>query len=408
MLHSGNHTKPICLTTLSFLPFSYSADSDLPKRTPAVPTPACLRLTSPPMALLTVKELKTSQGCGPDSIRPKVLKELAPSIAPILQIIFAKSLKTHQVSEDWKQALISPIYKKGDRDCPSNYRPISLTCICSKLMEHIVTSSMITHLERHNILYHLQHGFRHGRSCETQILELTTTLQANLNDRSQTDLIIMDFSKAFDKVSHPKLLAKLDHYGIRNDALKWISCFLNNRQQSVVVDGAQSHYLPVLSGVPQGSVIGPTLFLIYINDLPDYVNSAVHLFADDTIMYLTVHNEDHCDQLQADIDQLQLWEKHWSTEFNPEKCVLLRITRKRTAIERQYTLHRKFLKEVKNTKYLGVHLSSDMKWNCHIDNITSRANRALGFVKRNLRVKSRTLKERAYLSLVTAADRVLQ
>ena len=144
-----------------------------------------------------------------------------------------------------------------------------------------MTSSMITHLERHNILYHLQHGFRHGRSCETQIIELTTTLQANLNDSSQTDLIIMDFSKAFDKVSHPKLLAKLDHYGIRNDALKWISCFLNNRQQSVVVDGAQSHYLPVLSGVPQGSVIGPTLFVTYINGLPDYVNSAVHLFADD-------------------------------------------------------------------------------------------------------------------------------
>ena len=101
-----------------------------------------------------------------------------------------------------------------------------------------MTSSMITHLERHNILYHLQHGFRHGRFYETQILELTTTLQANLNDRSQTDLIIMDFSKAFDKVSHPKLLAKLDHYGIKNDAFKWISCFLNNRQQSVVVDGA--------------------------------------------------------------------------------------------------------------------------------------------------------------------------
>ena len=201
--------------------------------------------------------LKPHKAAGPDSIRPKVLKELAPSIAPILQIIFAKSLKTHQVPEDWKQALISPIYKKGNRDCPSNYLPISLTCICSQLMEHIVTSSMITHLERHNILYHLQHGFRHGRSCETQILELTTTLQANLNDRSQTDLIIMDFSKVFDKVSHPKLLAKLDHYGIRNDALKWISCFLNNRQQSVVVDGAQSHYLPVLSRVPQGSVLVP-------------------------------------------------------------------------------------------------------------------------------------------------------
>ena len=117
-------------------------------------------------------------------------------------------------------------------------------------------------------------------------------------------------------------------------------------------------------------------------------------------MYLTVHDEDHCDKLQGDIDQLQLWEKHWSTEFNPEKCELLRITRKTTAVERQYTLHGKVLKELKNTKYLGVHLSIDLKWNYHIDKITSRANSALGFVKRNLQVKSCTLKDRAYLSLV--------
>ena len=167
-----------------------------------------------------------------------------------------------------------------------------------------------------------------------------------------------------------------------------------------MVNGTQSSYLPVLSGVPQGSVIGPTLFLIYINDLPEYVDSTVHLFADDTVMYLTIHNEDHCAQLQRDINQLEIWENHWSMNFNPDKCELLRITRKRTVIEQQYTLHGQVIKEVNTAKYLGVHISGDLKWNHHIGKITSKANRTLGFVKRNLRVKSRTLRERAYLSLV--------
>ena len=179
--------------------------------------------------------------------------------------------------------MITRVYKKGSRDCPANYRPISLTCICSKPPEHIVTSNLITHFTEHNILYNLQHGFRHGRFCETQLLELTSTLQANLNARAQTDLIIMDSSKAFDKVCHKKLLSKLDFYGVRSNTLQWISCFLEGRQQYVVVDGAQSSYTDVLSGAPQGSVIDPTLFLVYINDLPDYVSSTVHLFADDTV-----------------------------------------------------------------------------------------------------------------------------
>ena len=379
---------------------SPTINSNLPKETcspyPDMPE---IHITTNGVAS-QLNNLKPYKAAGPDAIRPKVLKELSQSIAPILQIIFTKSLQSNQVPDDWKQALITPVFKKGDRDCPSNYRPISLTCICSKLMEHIVTSNMIKHLEQHNILYYLQHGFRHGRSCETQILELTTTLQANLNDRMQTDLIIMDFSKAFDKVCHTKLLTKLDYYGIRNNTLKWISCFLNNRKQCVVVNGTQSSYLPVLSGVPQGSVIGPSLFLIYINDLPEYVDSTVHLFADDTVMYLTVHNEDHCAQLQRDINQLEIWENHWSMNFNPDKCELLRITRKRTVIEQQYTLHGKVIKEVNTAKYLGVHISGDLKWNHHIGKITSKANRTLGFVKRNLRVKSCTLRERAYLSLV--------
>ena len=140
---------------------------------------------------------------------------------------------------------------------------------CSKLLEHIITSNITHHLREHNILYHLQHGLRSGWSCETQLQELTATLYSNLAARKQTDLIILDFLKAFDKVCHAKLFSKLDYYGIRCDAFNWIKDFLTNRKQSVVVDGEQSSYLPVLSGVPQDSAICPALFIIYTNDLPE-------------------------------------------------------------------------------------------------------------------------------------------
>ena len=146
--------------------------------------------------------------------------------------------------------------------------------------------------------------------------------------------------------------------------------------------------------------MGPILFVIYINDLPEYVKSTVHLFADDTLMYLSVHKKYHCAQLQADINQLELWEQHWSMDFNPDKCEVLRITRKRIVINKQYTLHGKVLKEVRNAKYLGVYMSQDLKWNHHIGKVTSKANCTLGFVRRNLRVKSCLLKERAYFTLV--------
>ena len=270
--------------------------------------------------LKLLQNLKPNKAAGPEAIRARVLKELAPSIAPVLQLIFTRSLTTYTVPDDWKMAMITPIFKKGDRDSAANYRLILLTCICSKLMEHIVTNSIMTHLDHHNILYHLQHGFRQGRSCETQLLELTTKLFSNLASGKQTDLIVMDFAKAFDKVCHKKLISKLEYYGIRENTLKWITSFLNNRQQCVVVDGEQSSYLPVKSGVPKGSTIGPTLFLIYINDLPDFVESNVHLFAVDTVMYLSIDSQDSCNQLQADLNNLELWEQDWLMSFNPDKC----------------------------------------------------------------------------------------
>ena len=158
-------------------------------------------------------------------------------------------------------------------------------------MEHIIASNTVKHLDSHGLMYDLQHGFRERRSCEAQLVSLIENLARKSSQGKQTDLILLDFSKAFDKVSHTKLLMKLHSYGIRGSTLSWVQAFLSYREQKVVIEGEESDSVPVTSGVPQGSVLGPILFLVYINDLPQDIVSQVRLFADDIAIYLTLEDK---------------------------------------------------------------------------------------------------------------------
>ena len=204
--------------------------------------------------------LNGGKASGPDELPNLILKNAANEISPFLKIIFDQSLQTGKLPDDWVEANVAPVFKKGDRHSPANYRPISLTCVCAKLLEHIICKQIMSHFSENKMLTPVQHGFRSKHSCESQLLITTDEFIQNFESKTQTDVVVLDFSKAFDVVPHQRLLHKLDHYGIRGTTLNWIQNFLTNRTQKVVVDGSSSESARAGAGVPQGTVLGPYSF----------------------------------------------------------------------------------------------------------------------------------------------------
>ncbi|CAH1273383.1 Hypp5110 [Branchiostoma lanceolatum] len=366
---------------------------------PVAPTIPSLNISVEGVAK-QLSSLNPSKSTGPDGIPPRLLKTVAEQIAPILQTIFSQSISTGDVPEDWRTANIAPIFKKGDRTMPSNYRPVSLTSVCGKVLEHIVHSHMMKHLDTYGILSPAQHGFRKGLSCESQLVLTLQDLAKNLDHNKQVDAAVLDFSKAFDTVPHERLLSKLKHYGISDLLQSWLRAFLTERTQRVVFDGGTSKAVRVTSGVPQGTVLGPLLFLLYINDLPNSVDSHVRLFADDCLIYRTISKPSDAQALQSDLDALSEWQNRWLMSFNPSKCHILHITRKKHPTLTQYSLCGEALTGVKSHPYLGVQLSDDLRWDTHINHATSKAGRVLGVIRRNLTHCPSRVKATCYKALV--------
>ena len=212
--------------------------------------------------------------------------------------------------------------------------------------------------------------------------------------RRGLDCLFFSFLILFDKVPHPKLLVKLQQYGIRGQLHRWINSFLSNISQTVVLEGAKSEEVKVTSGVPQGSVLGPILFTIFINDLPKVVDSQVRLFADDCIIYRPVTKSGDAEYLQADINNLMSWAEEWSMFFNPEECEVIRVTNKKKPLNYVYKMSDHMLKSVEDKKYLGVTLQKNLNWNKQVQIVTTKANNTLNLIRRNIGGCPRPVKER--------------
>ena len=273
------------------------------------------------------------------------------------QIINGKKSKNKVLPTQWKTANVTPVHKKGPKDEPSNYRPISFTSIPCKMLEHIVLHYLNETLD--NVLYNRQHGFRKGLGCETQLCATYHDLAKAIENGSPVHGVVLDFRKAFDKVPHNLLMQKIRQITDINPSIaNWIQRFLTERTQRVAVRGILSTNLPVPSGVPQGSVLGPRLFLIYINDLPE---CNVSLYANDTRLYSEVNSHENKRCFQMKIDALHEWSNKWTMPFNTKKCEVI-ILGKGSLTDPEYTLGGIPLKFVQQTRYLGVEMQSNLRF----------------------------------------------
>lgn len=347
-----------------------------------------------------IGNLKISTSAGVDNINSKILKNTVLISSKILCYIFQQSLSSGLLPTDWKIAKVIPIFKSGNKNSPHNYRPISLTCICCKLLEHIIASHIYAHLEHNSFFFPQQHGFRKGLSCDTQLLEFTTDLHSNMDANLQTDCIFLDFAKAFDCVAHSRLFSKLSALCLDSLTLSWLRNFLSFRQQFTSANSFTSSLCDVTSGVPQGSVLGPLLFLIYINDLPTGISSNLRLFADDCIIYRSIKStEDHL-VLQNDLILIAKWCDKWQMSLNSTKCKVITFSRKRINSDFSYLIDSTLVSQASSYKYLGVHLKHNLSWDMHINTITAKASRSLGYLRRNLWNSPSSLRQLTYETIV--------
>lgn len=350
--------------------------------------------------LMTSKlnSLNVSKSQGPDEVHGKLVMELSQEIAPSLLNLFRASLEEGVVPQDFRDAIVVPLHKKGSRDKAENYRPISLTSIIGKIFESIIKDSIARFLKENNLIRDSQHGFTSGRSCLTNLLDFIENVTRELDNGNCVDVLYLDFAKAFDKVPHKRLLSKLEAHGITGNILRWVDSWLSNRRQKVSVEGELSEWAAVKSGVPQGSVLGPLLFLIYINDIDQDIVSKFSKFADDSKVAKIVNNLDDAEILRNDIVKLQNWTLDWQMEFNSEKCKVMHIGRK--SLNSEYALNNTILKSTEEERDLGVLVDKSFKFSEHCNKVANSANAVIGMIKRTITCRKKDIMVKLYKALV--------
>ena len=333
-----------------------------------------------------LEKLNIYKSMGPDGIHPRLLKELAIPLSKPLARIFNKSLIECQLPDDWKQATVSAIYKKGSRNKAGNYRPVSLTCILCKVMEGCIRDQLVDHITANNLFSNSQFGFIKGRSTGLQLLNVMDLWTKALDNSLSIDTIYLDFMKAFDTVPHRRLVHKLAAFGIINPILGWVNEFLTGRVQQVCVSGTKSEWAKVSSGIPQGSVLGPVLFVLYINDLPSNIKSNIFMFADDTKLFRTIETPIDQHTLQDDLNQLTQWSRKWLLKFHPNKCKVMHIGKAKTD-EYRYTLNvnnvNHELEYITEEKDIGVIIDCKLEFDKHVNFKINKASGIMAVIRRS-------------------------
>ena len=315
------------------------------------------------ISLPKVKELllhlNEQSAPGPDELHPRILKCLALYICEPVAALFRKSLDTGKLPTVWKKAIVKPMFKGGSQDDAVNYRPVSLTSVLCKVMERIMKEALEQHFKDAGLWHPAQHGFAKGRSCVTNLLIAKETWAQTVDLGDQLDVAYVDFSKAFDQVPHRRLMVKLAAYGVSGKIWNWILDFVSGRTMRVKVNDAFSEWVECTSGVPQGSVLGPELFKIYINDLAEALPASCLLYADDLKLWARVANEEDVDDFQNALDNLASWSRRWLMPINNSKCGVLPIGGKQPL--GVYHLGGYLLKESELERDLGILISPDFK-----------------------------------------------
>ena len=327
-----------------------------------------------------LEKLDIYKSSGPDNIHPKLLKFLSNDASFVSAVgnLYRKCSEEQKIPQVWKQANITALHKQDSKTDPANYRPISLTSILCKIYERFVRHHVLPHVE--GDLSEHQHGFVSGKSCLSNLLETVDCVIELLSVGAPVDILYLDFCKAFDTVPHYRLLAKLESFGITGSTLNIIRDFLTDRTMQVVVNGKHSETIKVVSGVPQGSVLGPLLFVLFINDLPHGIKSDLRLFADD--LKLIVNAQDHIN-IENDLNLLERWGEMWLLQFNPTKCKCLRIDGNDNP-ENIYEINNVEVKVVESECDLGLHTNSHLTWDDHIKESIKKANKMIAWIVRNI------------------------
>ena len=327
-------------------------------------------------------KLKTNSAAGPDRLPPIFFHNTSTVIAFPLSILFRSFVDSKSLPQEWRHSIIIPKLKKGSPSNSCNYRPIALTCSCCKILETLIASELTNYLFSHNLINKQQHGFLKNHSTITNLLESINDWTISLSNHNSVVVGYIDFARAFDTVVHSKLFQKLQAYGISGNLLFWLKAFLTNRTQSVKVGSSISRSLPVISGVPQGSVLGPLLFNLFINDLTDSSNSiTVKLFADDVKLYTDLTLPQAAANFQSYLNFVKSWADTWQLTIATSKCNVLELGSRPS--HATFNLSGTPIELSTTVKDLGITIDSKLRFTQHITDIVRRAHQRASLVFRS-------------------------